>query len=395
MAYKIISDLDLQGKKVFMRVDFNVPLNKATGTEITSDTRIRAALPSIQLALDNGAALVLASHLGRPDGKRVATMSLKPVAARLSELLGRPVTMANDCVGPEVEALAAALRPGDVLLLENLRYHAEEEANDAAFSKQLAALADVYVNDAFGTAHRAHASTAGIVPFLSECAAGLLMDKELTWLSKATAAPEHPYVAIVGGAKISGKIDVVDNFLRLADKVLIGGAMAYTFFKAQGKEVGGSLVEDEKIELAKETMANAGGKLMLPVDHVIASSFSAAAETATLGVDEPVPAGWMGLDIGPKTIAAYAEQIAGAKLIVWNGPMGVFELEPFANGTLSVGRAVADSAAVSIVGGGDSEKAIKKAGIGANISHVSTGGGASLEFLSGLKLPGVEALGGI
>ena len=393
MAYKIISDLQLQGKKVFMRVDFNVPLDKATGTEITSDTRIRAALPSIQLALDNGAALVLASHLGRPDGKHVATMSLKPVAARLSELLGRPVTMAADCVGPQVEAQAAALKPGDILVLENLRYHAEEEANDDAFSKQLAALADVYVNDAFGTAHRAHASTAGIVPFLSESAAGLLMDKELTWLSKATATPEHPYVAIVGGAKISGKIDVVENFLRLADKVLIGGAMAYTFFKAQGKEVGGSLVEDEKLDLARETMANAAGKLMLPVDHVIASSFSAEAETKTLNVDEPVPAGWMGLDIGPKTIAAYTEQIAGAKLIVWNGPMGVFELEPFAHGTLSVGRAVADSAAVSIVGGGDSEKAIKKAGIGAKISHVSTGGGASLEFLSGLKLPGVEALG--
>jgi phosphoglycerate kinase len=395
MAYKIISDLDLQGKKVFMRVDFNVPLDKATGSEITSDTRIRAALPSIQLALDNGAALVLASHLGRPDGKRVATMSLKPVAVRLSELLGRPVTMADDCVGPQVEALAAALKPGDVLLLENLRYHAEEEDNDPAFAEQLAALADVYVNDAFGTAHRAHASTAGIVPFMSESAAGLLMDKELTWLSKATAHPEHPYVAIVGGAKISGKIDVVDNFLRLADKVLIGGAMAYTFFKAQGKDVGGSLVEDEKLDLAKETMAKAADKLMLPVDHIVASSFSADAETKTLDVEQPVPAGWMGLDIGPKTVAAYAEQIAGAKLIVWNGPMGVFELEPFANGTLSVGHAVADSAAVSIVGGGDSEKAIKRAGIGAKISHVSTGGGASLEFLSGLKLPGVEALGGI
>ena len=395
MAYKIISDLNLQGKTVFMRVDFNVPLDKATGAEITSDTRIRAALPSIQLALDNGAALVLASHLGRPDGKRVATMSLKPVAARLSELLGRPVQMANDCVGREVEALAAALKPGDVLLLENLRYHPEEEANDEAFSQQLAALADVYVNDAFGAAHRAHASTVGIVAHVKESAAGLLMDKELTWLSKAPASPEHPYVAIVGGAKISGKIDVVENFLRLADKVLIGGAMAYTFFKAQGKQVGGSLVEDEKLDLAKETMAKGGGKLMLPVDHVIASSFSAEAETKIVDVEEPVPAGWMGLDVGPKTIAAYSEQIAGAKLIVWNGPMGVFELEPFAKGTLSVGRAVADSAAVSIVGGGDSEKAIKKAGIAAKISHVSTGGGASLEFLSGLKLPGVEALGGM
>lgn len=395
MAYKIIGDLNLEGKKVFMRVDFNVPLDKETGKEITSDTRIRAALPSIQLALDNGAAVILASHLGRPDGKRVETMSLKPVATRLSELLGRPVTMADDCIGSAVESFASNLKPGEVLLLENLRYHSEEEDNDREFSKNLAGLADVYINDAFGTAHRAHASTAGMVPFMKEAAAGLLMDKELTWLSKATANPIHPYVAIVGGAKISGKIDVVENFLRLSDKVLIGGAMAYTFFKAQGKQVGGSLVEDEKLELAKDTMAKAGDKLLLPVDHVIASSFSADAETKTISVDEPVPAGWLGLDIGPKTIALYEAQIASAKLIVWNGPMGVFELEPFANGTLSVAHAVAKSDAISIVGGGDSEKAIKKAKIGADISHISTGGGASLEFLSGLNLPGVEALGGL
>jgi phosphoglycerate kinase len=395
MAYKIIGDLDLRGKKVFVRVDFNVPLDKETGSVITSDTRIRAAIPTIQLALDSGASLILASHLGRPKGQRVDTMSLKPVAARLSELLGRPVTMADDCVGPEVEALAAGLRPGDVLLLENLRYHSEEEANDDAFARQLAKLADVYINDAFGTAHRAHASTAGIVPHVAEAAAGLLLHKELSWLSKATSSPEHPYVAIVGGAKISGKIDVVENFLRLADKVLIGGAMAYTFFKAQGKEVGGSLVEDEKLDLARETMAKAGGKLMLPVDHVIAARFSADAETETVDVEEPVPADWLGLDIGPKTVAAYKEQIAGAKLIVWNGPMGVFELEPFANGTMSVAHGVAESDAVSIVGGGDSEKAIKVADIGASISHISTGGGASLEFLSGLDLPGVVALGGL
>lgn len=395
MAYKIIGDLDLSGKKVFIRVDFNVPLDRATGKEITSDTRIRAAIPTIQLALDSGAALILASHLGRPKGQRVETMSLKPVAACLSELLGRPVTMAPDCVGPEVEALAADLKPGDVLLLENLRYHSEEEGNDDAFAQHLANLADVYINDAFGTAHRAHASTAGIVPHMAEAAAGLLLHKELTWLSKATANPEHPYVAIVGGAKISGKIDVVENFLRLADKVLIGGAMAYTFFKAQGKEVGSSLVEDEKLDLARETMAKAGGKLMLPVDHVIASGFSVDADTKTVGVDAPVPEGWLGLDIGPETVAAYTAEIAGAKLIVWNGPMGVFEMEPFANGTMTVANAVADSDAVSIVGGGDSEKAIKVANIGAKISHISTGGGASLEFLSGLELPGVAALGGL
>ncbi len=395
MPYKTIDDLDLSGKKVFMRVDFNVPLDKETGQTITSDTRIRAALPSIKLALDKGAALILASHLGRPKGKREPKMSLKPVAARLSELLGMPVKMAHDCIGPEVEKMAAELEPGEVLLLENLRYHNEEEANDAGFAKQLAALGDVYVNDAFGAAHRAHASTAGIVPFMTDAAAGLLMDKELTWLSKAIASPEHPYVAIVGGAKISGKIDVIESFLKLADKVLIGGAMAYTFFKAQGKQVGGSLVEDEKIDLAKETLEKASGKLMLPVDHVIASAFSAEAEIRTTSVDEPVPAGWMGLDIGPETIKAYEQEIAGAKLIVWNGPMGVFELEPFAAGTLAVAKAVASSAAVSIVGGGDSEKAIKKAGIGADISHVSTGGGASLEFLSGVELPGVTALGGL
>ncbi len=395
MPYKIIGDLNLEGKKVFLRVDFNVPLDKETGSIITSDTRIRAAIPTIQLALDRGAALILASHLGRPKGQRVGTMSLKPVAARLSELLGRPVTMADDCVGTEVEALTSALKPGDLLLLENLRYRSEEEANDEAFAKQLASLADVYINDAFGTAHRAHASTAGIVVHMDEAAAGLLLQKELTWLSKATASPEHPYVAIVGGAKISGKIDVVENFLRLADKVLIGGAMAYTFFKAQGKEVGSSLVEDEKLNLARETMANAGGKLVLPVDHVIASGFSADADTKTVDVSQPVPEGWLGLDIGPATVTAYKAQIAGAKLIVWNGPMGVFELEPFGNGTMSVAHAVADSSAVSIVGGGDSEKAIKMAGIGADISHISTGGGASLEFLSGLKLPGVEALGGL
>ncbi|MCB9384395.1 MAG: phosphoglycerate kinase [Bryobacterales bacterium] len=394
MPYKTIDSLDLSGKKVFMRVDFNVPLDEE-GKTITSDTRIRAALPSIERCLDAGASLILASHLGRPKGKPNPKMSLAPVAVRLSELIGRPVTLAEDCVGPAAEKAAAALKPGDVLLLENLRYHAEEEANDDAFARQLASLCDVYVNDAFGAAHRAHASTAGIVPHVAEAAAGLLMQKELKYLAMAVAEPQHPYVAIVGGAKISGKIDVIENFLKLADKVLIGGAMTYTFLKAKGLDVGGSLVEDEKIDLAKETMAKAGSKLLLPVDHVIASAFAADAETKTCAVTEPVPAGWMGLDIGPETIKLYQDEIAKAKLIVWNGPMGVFEMDEFAEGTLAVARAVAESDAISIVGGGDSEKAIKKAGVGKDISHISTGGGASLEFLAGQELPGVAALGGL
>ena len=394
MPYKTIDSLDLRGKKVLMRVDFNVPLDEE-GKTITSDTRIRAALPSIERALESGAALILASHLGRPKGKPNPKMSLAPVAARLGEILDRPVALAADCVGEPAENAAAELKPGDVLLLENLRFHAEEEANDDAFARQLASLCDVYINDAFGAAHRAHASTAGIVPHVSEAAAGLLMQKELKYLAMAVADPQHPYVAIVGGAKISGKIDVIENFLKLADKVLIGGAMTYTFLKAKGLDVGGSLVEDEKLDLARETMAKAGSKLLLPVDHILASAFAVDADTKTAPVNEPVPAGWMGLDIGPETVELYQDEIAKAKLIVWNGPMGVFEMDPFARGTLAVARAVADSDAVSIVGGGDSEKAIRKAGIGEKISHISTGGGASLEFLSGQELPGVAALGGL
>ena len=392
MAYKTIDDLDLNGKRVFIRVDFNVPLDKETGKEITSDTRIRAAVPTIEKALEKGAAVILASHLGRPKGQWNSKMELGPVAVRLAELLGRPVKMASDCVGAQVERDAAAMKPGDVLLLENLRFHAGEEKNNSEFARQLARLCDVYVNDAFGAAHRAHGSTAGIVRHVDEAAAGLLMQKELKYLGLAVSSPEHPYLAIVGGAKISGKIDVIESFLKLADKVMIGGAMTYTFLKAKGLEVGGSLVEEEKLGLAKETMAAAGDKLMLPTDHVVASTFSADAETRTCGVEEAVPEGWMGLDIGPETIEAYEAQIATAKMIVWNGPMGVFEMDPFAAGTLAAARGVAAADAVSIVGGGDSEKAIRKAGVGQGISHISTGGGASLEFLAGKELPGVAAL---
>lgn len=395
MSYKTIRDLDLQDKRVFIRVDFNVPLDES-GKKITSDTRIRAALPTIELALEKGAAVILASHLGRPKGKPNPKMSLEPVSKRLGELLDRQVKQAPDCTGPEVEKLTKALKPGDVLLLENLRFHAGEEANDPEFAKKLAALCDVYINDAFGAAHRAHGSTAGMVDHVTQTAAGLLMEKELNYLSKAVSKPEHPYVAIVGGAKISDKIQFLRNFLGLADKVLIGGAMTYTFMKAKGQEIGGSLVEADKLDLAKELLDQGGDKLMLPVDHVIATDLKADAETKVVdGVKEPIPAGWKGLDIGPETIKAYTSEISRAKMIVWNGPMGVFEIAPFAQGTLEVARAVAASEAVSIVGGGDSEKAIKTAGVAANITHISTGGGASLEFLGGEKLPGVEALGGL
>jgi phosphoglycerate kinase len=394
MAYRSIKDLDLRNKRVFIRVDFNVPLDE-TGRQITSDTRIRAALPTIRLALEKGAKVILASHLGRPKGKPNAKMSLAPVAARLSEMLAKPVGMALDCVGEEVSSLVQKLQPGDVLLLENLRFHAEEEANDPAFAKQLASLCDVYVNDAFGAAHRAHASTAGIVPHVKESAAGLLMDKELKYLSMALSKPDHPYVAIVGGAKISGKIDVLKSFLHRADKVLIGGAMAYTLLKAQGQPVGSSLVEDDKLDVAREVMQRAGAKLMLPVDHLIAKDLKADAETQVVEGSQPIPDGWKGLDIGPKTVATYKAEIQKARLIVWNGPMGVFEVEPFAKGTLEIAKAVAASDATSIVGGGDSEKAIQIAGVGSQITHISTGGGASLEFLSGEELPGVEALGGL
>jgi phosphoglycerate kinase len=381
-----IRDLDLNGKRVFMRVDFNVPLAPG-GQEITSDKRIKAALPTIQYALDHGAGLVLASHLGRPKGKVNPEMSLKPVAVRLSELLGKPVAFAPDCVGAAVEAMLP--KPGEVLLLENLRYHPEEEKNDAGFSAQLAKLGDVYVNDAFGTAHRAHASTVGVIEFLKPAAAGLLMEKELTYLEKCTQNPAHPCVGILGGAKVSDKIEVIENLLKFADRLLIGGAMAYTFLKAQGKPTGKSLVEADKVELAKSLLDKFGDKLMLPVDHIVAAEF---AENAPNEAVDEIPDGMMGMDIGPKTAAAFGAVLRSAKTIIWNGPMGVFEKKPFDKGTIAVGLAVAESGALSVVGGGDSEKAVKSAGVADKISHISTGGGASLEYLSGLVLPGVAAL---
>jgi phosphoglycerate kinase len=386
MAKLSIRDLDLKGRRVFIRVDFNVPLAPG-GQEITSDKRIKASLPTIQYALDQGAGAVLASHLGRPKGTPNPEMSLRPVGKRLEELLGRPVKMAPDCVGPAVEAMKPA--PGDLLLLENLRFHSEEEKNDPAFSSQLAALADLYVNDAFGSAHRAHASTVGIIRYIPKAAAGLLMEKELKYLSMVTSNPPRPCVAILGGAKVSDKIEVISNLAKVVDRLLIGGAMAYTFLKARGEPIGKSLVEDDKLELARQLMAAMGDKLMLPVDHVIAAEIKEGANHQTV---ETIPDGMIGLDIGPKTIERYSQVIASARTVVWNGPMGVFEKPPFDQGTVALARAVANSGATSIVGGGDSEKAIKSAGVADKISHISTGGGASLEFLAGIELPGVAAL---
>jgi phosphoglycerate kinase len=392
MAKLTIREIELKGKRVFMRVDFNVPLNDAC--EITDDTRIGASLPTIQYAISRGARLILASHLGRPKGKPNAKMSLKPAAIRLGELLGKPVAFAADCIGAEVEAQAKALNDGDVLLLENLRFHPEEEKNAPDFAQKLGALADVYVNDAFGTAHRAHASTEGITKFLSPCAAGMLMEKELEYLGKAVENPARPYVAIVGGAKVSDKIELLQNLVKIADSVLVGGAMAYTFLKAEGVPTGTSRVEEDKLDLAKELLREAkakGKKTLLPKDHVVAENFDAAAAPVLVNTQE-IPADRMGLDIGPATREQYTQEIAAAKTIVWNGPMGVFEMPQFAEGTLAIARAVAASTAVSIVGGGDSVAAVKKMGVANKISHISTGGGASLEFLSGLTLPGVAAL---
>ena len=387
-----IRDLDLKGKRVFIRVDFNVPIN--AGGQIVDDTRVRASLPTIQHAMRAGARVILASHLGRPKGGPDPQLTLRPVAVRLGLLLAKAVFFAGDCVGEEAERQAAALPGGGVLLLENLRFHPEEEKNDSEFARRLAALAEVYVNDAFGTAHRAHASTEGITHFLSPSAAGLLMERELEYLCKAVESPAHPYVAIVGGAKVSDKIDLLQSLMRFADTVLIGGAMSYTFLKAQGAEVGRSRVEVDKLDLARDLLSFCERRsinLHLPKDHVVAEKIDAAAAAEKVN-GRDIPANRLGVDIGPATRSEYAAEIARAKTIVWNGPMGVFELDQFAEGTLAVARAVASSSAVSIVGGGDSVAAVIKAGVASKITHLSTGGGASLEFLSGMKLPGVEAL---
>ena len=391
-----VSDLEVKGKRVLVRVDFNVPLDKKSGA-IRDDTRIRASLPTIQHLVSKGARVVLMSHLGRPDGKVVPAMSLAPCAQRLSELLKKPVAMAKDCIGPEVEAQAEALQDGDILLLENLRYHPEEEANEAGFAKQLASLGELYVNDAFGTAHRAHASTEGVTRFLSPCAAGLLMLKEIEYLGKALESPERPFVAILGGAKISGKIDVIENLLDKVDTLLIGGGMMYTFYKAKGFEVGKSLLEAEKVELARSVMEEAkekGRRFVLPVDVLVSDSLEPTAQTKVVAATA-IPEDWYGVDIGPESIKAFSVEIQKAKTVVWNGPLGIFETEAFAQGTLAIAQALAEATqkdVTTIVGGGDSAAAVAQAGLEDQVSHVSTGGGASLEFLEGKTLPGVAAL---
>jgi phosphoglycerate kinase len=389
-----IRDLEMSGKRVFIRVDFNVPMD---GAKIEDDTRIRETIPTLRLAIDRGARLVLASHLGRPKGKIDLKYSLAPVAARLSELLGRPVAFAGDCVGADAEAKSKALRDGEVLLLENVRFHPQEEANDPEFSRRLAQLCDqLFVCDAFGSSHRAHASVVGITKFVRQAAAGLLMEKELTYLGKAVSNPDRPFVAILGGAKVSDKIEVVQNLMKLADAMLIGGAMAYTFLKSQGLPVGKSLVENDKLDLARNLLEEARRRkfrFVLPVDHVLAESPDSASTRVTDIAQ--TPENLMGLDIGPKTIALFNQEIAAARTLVWNGPVGMFEKPAFAQGTLAIARAVAAASAAgatSIVGGGDSVAAVERSGLASKISHISTGGGASLEFLAGKKLPGVEAL---
>lgn len=390
-----IRDLDLKGKRVFIRVDFNVPLKDGV---VTDDTRIRETLPTLKVAIEQGGRLVLASHLGRPKGGPDPKYSLKPVAKKLEELLGKPVAFAADCVGPDAEAKSKALKDGDVLLLENVRFHPQEEKNDEAFSKQLAALCDgVFVCDAFGSAHRAHASVVGITKFVKQAAAGLLMEKEIAYIGKAVSNPTRPFVAILGGAKVSDKIEVVENLMKIADAMLIGGGMAYTFLKAQGLQIGKSLVEEDKLDLAKKILSDAkqkNFKFLLPVDNVVAPEFKADSPSKVVD-SKSMPADQMGLDIGPKTIDAYKAEVAKAKTIVWNGPMGVFEMPAFAKGTLEIAKAVAaatGAGATSIIGGGDSVAAVHQSGVAKQISHISTGGGASLEYLGGRKLPGVEAL---
>jgi phosphoglycerate kinase len=399
MAKLSIRDLQLNNHRVLMRVDFNVPLDSG---RVTDDTRIRETLPTIEYALRRGAKLILVSHLGRPKGKPDPKYSLKPVAERLRILLdermgrGQNVGFSPDCVGMQATEMANHLERGQTLLLENVRYHAEEEKNDPAFAKQLASLAELYVNDAFGSAHRAHASTEGVTHYLPKCAAGLLMERELEYLGKAIEDPAKPFLAILGGAKVSDKIEVIRNLLPKVDALIIGGGMAYTFLKAEGQEIGKSLLEADKIELAKELLGEAKQKnirLLLPVDHVVADRFDAAAVGTIIAEGQPIPADAMALDIGPATIERFSKEITTARTIVWNGPMGVFEFDQFSKGTTEVAKAVAgNSGATSIVGGGDSVAAVHKAGVADKITHISTGGGASLEFLEGKKLPGVEAL---
>jgi phosphoglycerate kinase len=385
---KAVRMLDVAGKRALVRVDFNVPLEKGT---VSDDTRIRAALPTIQYLLEHDARPILCSHLGRPKGKADPKYSLKPVAVRLGQLLDRPVEMAPDCVGPVVEEMARKLPSGGVLLLENLRFHPEEEANDAKFARALASLADVYVNDAFGSAHRAHASTVGVTAYLP-AVAGFLMEKELAFLGRALAAPARPFIAVLGGAKVSDKIEVIHNLLGKVDSLLIGGGMANTFLKAQGKAVGESLVENDKLAEARTLLRDGGSKLILPVDAVVADRLDVGAQTRTVPVDA-VPAGWRILDIGPETTERFLQHLSTAQTVVWNGPMGVFELAPFAAGTFAIARALAQlSGSTTIIGGGDSAAAVEQAGVAQHMTHISTGGGASLEFLEGKELPGVAAL---
>ena len=393
MTKKTIHDVDVQGKRVIVRVDFNVPLESG---EITDDTRIRAALPTVQYLLDHGAAVILISHLGRPRGKVVEELRLNPVATRLSKLLAQMETRSNhvrkldDCIGPEVKIAADSLKPGEVLLLENLRFHAGEEANDPALAQQLASLAHIYVNDAFGAAHRAHASTAGIADYLP-AVAGLLMQREIQFLSQAVEAPDHPYVAILGGAKISDKIGVIETLLSKVEVLLIGGGMANTFLMAQGFELGDSLVEKSSVSTAERLLSEGSNKLVLPVDAIVADDFSAGANSLVVGVDQ-VPVGWRILDIGPNTVDLFRAKLMGARTVVWNGPMGVFEFEPFSRGTRAIAEALAGIEATTIIGGGDSVAAIQQAGLADKMTHISTGGGASLEFLEGKELPGIGAL---